>query len=120
MRKITQEACEAFYQRRYFKRDNTEVYQTPEGESIMELHGNVIARYSVAKVYMTLAGWPTSTTRDRLNGLMRYITNNCRFNQHNFEQYFRDVRIESTDVVSVDASGYSDIVTYHYSTMTLN
>lgn len=71
MRKITKEACDAFENGRDYKNSNTVV-----NDIGYFLHGNKIAEYeSLYKndgnnnINITLAGWNTNTTRERLNGL---------------------------------------------------
>ena len=71
MRKITQQAVDAFENGYTYKNSNTEV--TADGYF---LHGHKIAEYnSIFKndgnrsINITLAGWNTNTTRERLNGL---------------------------------------------------
>ena len=69
MRKITEEAIEAFIDGKRFKKRNTEVY---EGEftTFLILHSNVIAyRYDDGSIEITTCGWNTPTTRERLNGI---------------------------------------------------
>lgn len=69
MRKITEEAIKAFYNKKRFKKQNTEVY-VAEFTTLLILHGHTIAiLYSNNKIEVTTAGWNTTTTRDRLNGL---------------------------------------------------
>ena len=64
MRKITSEAVEAFKGGKYYKNTNTEI----AGYSFY-LHGNKIAEKRDGEIDITLAGWNTNTTRERLNGL---------------------------------------------------
>lgn len=40
----------------------------------VSLHGNLIARVCPLHMDVTLAGWPTPTTRSRLNALLREFT----------------------------------------------
>lgn len=68
MRQITAEACRAFEQNRIFRLSNTEVHVDTTGTR-MYLWGNLIARKVGNRVQVTLAGYNTQTTRDRLNGL---------------------------------------------------
>lgn len=73
-RKITQAAVAAFYASKPFRSGNTSVELPPLGHVVvLKLHGNAIARGDVGNVRATLeitdAGWPTRTTRERLNGL---------------------------------------------------
>lgn len=64
MRQITRDMLKAFMERRTWQRDNTCV----AGDRIY-LHGNLIAERRESGLWITLAGWPTRTTRDRLNAL---------------------------------------------------
>lgn len=71
MRKITKESAEAFYRRGDFKSGNTEV-KTTFGDTViteLRLFGNTIAKYENSIISITDAGWNTTTTRERLNGL---------------------------------------------------
>lgn len=68
MRKITQLAKQAFEQGDTFKRDNTEV-RVSQGWVDLVLHGHTIAQRKIFehdKVYFSLCGFPTPTTRERL------------------------------------------------------
>lgn len=69
-RKITIEACNAFMSARQFNKDNTNV-AVAEGNVQMYLHGNQIARRAVGSndIQITNAGWFSTTTKERLNGL---------------------------------------------------
>lgn len=71
MRKITKEACQAFEAGTNYKNGNTEV-----NDHGYFLHGNKIAEHNSLfknngnkSINITLAGWNTNTTRERLNGL---------------------------------------------------
>lgn len=70
MRKITSEAVQAFKSGANYKKTNTEVNRFG-----YFLHGNKIAEWNSLfkdgnkKINITLAGWNTNTTRERLNGL---------------------------------------------------
>lgn len=72
MRKITEEAIEAFMNNKRFKKRNTEVYKG-EFTTLLILFGNTIAyhhQYS-GDVEVTIPNWlwNTRTTRERLNGI---------------------------------------------------
>ena len=90
MRKISKLAARAFINERKFSRDNTSVRSFPTiGGNMTELylHGNIIARKRGDKIHLSLAGWPTMTTRERLNTLLNEMNSKLRFHQHKHEQY---------------------------------
>jgi hypothetical protein len=71
MRKITQDAFNAFIEGRPFRKTGngaTEVVIDEDGTRRLRLHGNTIAEYDPADrgVYITDAGWGSVTTRERL------------------------------------------------------
>lgn len=69
MRKITEHAAWAFVCRENFRQSNTQVLVM--GDTVtLGLHGNAIARREGGKLSISLAGWDTLTTRERLNGLL--------------------------------------------------
>lgn len=83
MRKITKEASKAFFDRRKFKKDNTQV-RVSENENVsLWLFGYMIAWTFDGKIYFSMRGFPTATTRERLKGLGIDIT------QRNGEQYYK-------------------------------
>ena len=70
MRKITQQASEAFLAMRPFKAGNTRVVVNDACcYAELLLHGNVIARNTGGLISITNAGWRTNTTKERLSGL---------------------------------------------------
>jgi len=71
MRKITQEACYAFeyIHADDFKKSNTRVVRTNEVAAKMYLHDNLIAYSDETGIYISNGGWPSNTTKERLNGL---------------------------------------------------
>jgi len=81
------------------------------------LHGNLIAwRQSADVIGLTLAGWNTVTTRERLNGVLNFYGIGYRFAQRNFEPVIvieRDV-IEVGDFEAV----YFDIATQRITEVT--
>jgi len=68
MRKITEEAVNNFYNKRNWKKKNTEI-AVLDNVVLMELHRNKIAQLEDDVLSITNAGWDTKTTRERLNGL---------------------------------------------------
>lgn len=71
MRKITIDAVNAFEAGKPFKRGNTAVTVDSEsGVVALVLHGHRIAeRDAQGDLAVTHAGWPTLTTKERLNGI---------------------------------------------------
>lgn len=71
MRQITKQACDAFQNREKFSKDNTRT----DGTTLF-LYDNEIAKWLSTDadgenvyLYISNAGWPTVTTKERLNGL---------------------------------------------------
>ena len=83
MRKVTEQIGWAFYNRERKAVSNT----TTDGDYVW-LHGNAIVKRDQGGIFMTLAGWPTVTTRERLNGICEILDIRKRFYQDDFEQYF--------------------------------
>lgn len=70
MRKITENAINAFNQNKKFSSGNTTV-ELDEDTTFLKLHGNIIAaKCPVYGLRVTNAGWSTPTTKERLNGLV--------------------------------------------------
>ena len=78
MRKITEAAVRAFIGEHPINIGNTAVTVDTVADGLpivrMYLHGNLIAERCNGVTRGTLAGWPTPTTRDRLNGLALALT----------------------------------------------
>lgn len=68
MRKITEESIKAFYNEQNLKFGNTTV-MSYGSVTYLVLFGHRIAKIDGQGLFVTTAGWDTSTTRDRLNGL---------------------------------------------------
>jgi hypothetical protein len=82
MRKITENATNAFMAGRPFAQSNTAV-MVNDGEVIMSLHGHPIAkRTEDGALYVRSAGWETTTTKERLNGVC-----GVSVNQKNWQWY---------------------------------
>ena len=64
-RQITERACQAFENGETFYQSNTQV--TSDGK--MYLFGNKIAEYVNGVLQVSMCGWNSNTTRERLNGL---------------------------------------------------
>jgi len=81
-RMITDAIAQAFLKGQRRRIANT----STDGQTIW-LHNNAIARKAAdGSVEITLAGWPTATTRERLNGLLNAMGINKRVSQRGGEQ----------------------------------
>ena len=84
MRQESARICRAFIERRYAKAKRT----TSLGNDLL-LHGNRIAWWNPdGSVSMTLAGWGTPTTRDRLNTLCWLMFATRPFHQKKHQQHY--------------------------------
>lgn len=68
MRKITKLTQEAWRAGRNFKLRNTQVEVVGRTRRLY-LHGNLIAEFKDGELRVTLAGWNTPTTRERLKAV---------------------------------------------------
>lgn len=99
MRQETRTVVRAFLARKPRKMKRTET----DG-NILRLHDNPIAWWVTPGVIgFTMAGWPTVTTRERLNGLLRELGTRHHFSQCDFEQYLNGDHIESGDIFHIDS-----------------
>lgn len=109
MRKITREAADAFVNGRNFSKQNMTVSHGSDGiqgggvVSQMYLHGNLIAFQDGTHLRMTLAGWNTTTTRERLNGLLIVLGKGLGpgFYQKDFAPYYGEHEIESDEWIII-------------------
>lgn len=72
MRKITEQAINAFYNSKPYKNRNTEVFSVNKVESIftcLKLYETIIATLHNNVLRVTTGGFNTKTTLERLNGL---------------------------------------------------
>lgn len=89
MRQITRDSVKAFLARKPFNKQNMSVTVTDLDDAFMYLHGNLIAQhYANGAINITMAGWPTDTTRERLNGILTSIDVELRVCQRNHKQVF--------------------------------
>lgn len=126
------EAVTAFVEKRQKKVGTLESTLLSDGDYQLKLHGNTIAKWDGVRVYATLAGWPTVTTRKWLNDMcsqlydsvvedieltgrsdlcpnMRLVKR-CYFYQHNHEQYMG--RVISTIIKATKTQMLSQGVGY--------
>ena len=69
MRNITEQATQAFFEGRNFKLSNTEVHADCTGV-YLKLWDNLIAKRIGERVSISLAGYNTNTTKERLRGIL--------------------------------------------------
>jgi hypothetical protein len=111
LRKITRDAATAFVQGKRFKRGNTAVepyaiklqgYTFKNRGCRLTLHGHTIADWMPLSetALLSMCGWGTPTTRERINGLLEVLGIPARLHQQDHEQYVY-VQGES---VPIDAS----------------
>ena len=89
MRKITKEIANALFARQDVNKGNT---ATINGEVF--LHGNKIAKIEDGALLMTLAGWNTPTTRERLNGIADVFGAKKRYSQKDFKPFLGETHID--------------------------
>lgn len=112
MRQITHDAALAFINGTKFKRDNTQV-RVREKNTVLYLHGNIIAvhdhKYALSDTLLTLSGWNTPTTRERLNGLLELLGHRHRFAQRDFCAYVA----HGGELASIDPNGVYSVATFN-------
>ena len=98
MRKVTREIVSAFMNDYNATVSNSSV-TTKDGITKLFLFGNCIARKEIAtgKIEVTLAGWNTNTTRERLNGIP-----NVSVTQSNFTPYLNGIEMNSDEWYAVN------------------
>ena len=103
MRKVTRNIVEAWARGESLTSGNT----STDGQTIW-LHGNAIVWKTIDPdvIALTLAGWPTVTTRERLNGVLNFYGIGYRFAQRNWEPVL---------VFERDCFEILDIETVHFS-----
>lgn len=90
MRKIERDMIRAIQQCINWRNGNTSVVMGHAGAFVVSLHGNVIASNSATEGFrFTLAGWPTPTTRSRVNALLgAFAVGHARVSQSKGKQYY--------------------------------
>ena len=88
MRKITDTIVSAF-----MRGDSKTVGNTRTDGDTIYLHDNAIAWRDGRDVVITLAGWGTVTTRERLNGLLDVIAPHLGIVQRNHEQFVQNMEL---------------------------
>jgi hypothetical protein len=96
MRKVTEKTALAL-----FRGESRTVGNTHTDGTRLYLHGNLIAVRGKGFIKLSLAGWNTPTTRERLNGILDIFGVRARFYQKNhiaFFQYGDEKPIEIDDL----------------------
>jgi len=96
MRKVTEQVVGAFV-----RGESRTVGNTSTDGQRLWLHGNLIAAKHGEGYAMTLAGWNTPTTRDRLNGLCDLIGAG-RFYQRDWEPFYNGEPVDAYGTVAVN------------------
>jgi hypothetical protein len=106
MRKVTKLTTEAFRAHQPLRVGNTET----DGWTY-KLHGNTIAEND-GPVMVSLRGWNTPTTRDRLNGIAHAYGYPLRFAQHQHKPVVYHTR--NGACINIDSTGWymlDDLIT---------
>ena len=91
MKKITENAVNAFVLRKTFSSGNTTVCKEENTVSFI-LHGNKIASLTGNLLSVSSCGWETPTTKERLNGILKAF-NLPHIVQKDFTWYFSDGKL---------------------------
>lgn len=84
MRKVGRTIGTAFAHGRKAKSGNT----TTDGQSVY-LHGNAIVKRVGLDIFISLAGWPSNTTRSRIDDVLSCVGVDACVCQQNFKQILR-------------------------------
>jgi len=103
MRKITEKIANAF-----LLSNDKSIGNTWTSGKAVYLHGNKIAEKRQDGIYLSLAGWNTPTTRERLNGILQVFNIGGVFTQRQFEPYFDGKRIEAREWICVHAYPFAE------------
>lgn len=103
MSKISKDAAQAFLEGEPFERQNTEVMVRPSGQVEMYLHDNRIAwrHQRSGRVHMSLAGWPTVTTKSRLNAICSRVRGRQMFSTRKHVPCFDGEPISVEDWIAI-------------------
>ena len=87
MRKIEQEMNYAIRNGIAWSKGNTCTTFTQEGNTLVYLHGNLIADISKDSITLYNAGWETNTTKSRLNAILDEVIPGTSVIQRDFKWY---------------------------------
>ena len=104
MRKVTEDIARAFVNGQKKTVSNT----STDGVSVW-LHGHEIIRKDGSDLKVSLCGWGTPTTRERLNGILSIAGYNVRFFQENHEQFVQtadvSIHVDPSDLIWIKPNG---------------
>ncbi len=87
MRQITRDSVNAFINDRKFNKQNMSV-RVGMDKTGLYLHGNLIAyKTREGEIHISMAGWGSVTTRERLNGLLFQLDIQVCVFQKNWSQF---------------------------------
>ena len=89
MRKITNDIVDAF-----MRGDSKTINNSRTDGNTLWLHDNAIAWRDGRDVVLTMAGWGSVTTRERLNGLLDVIAPHLVILQRNHEQHVYNRKLD--------------------------
>lgn len=100
MRKTSIVVCKAFINRKHKRFSNTDTDGT-----VLRLFGKVIAQWEDENTLLvSMAGWGTATTRERLNTLCRLLKLNIYFSQRNHVQYINGTPMGEDQFVKIEVN----------------
>lgn len=99
MRKIESSLINALRLGREFKSSNTTIDNTDHGQ-VVRLHGNKIAQLDGTTLYLTSAGWETTTTKSRLNAILSALIPGARIFAKDYTWFltYNNKTVEFADV----------------------
>lgn len=98
-RQITEESIRAFLNDQKFSKSNTTVSRA-DGVTSLILFGNRIAYKKDGKLFVTMCGYNTVTTRERLNGIPRLSVRSEKFTP-----YINGVKVSSYKTYEIGENG---------------
>jgi hypothetical protein len=102
--RLTRDACQAFIDGDDMTRGNTHVHHNgrPAGAiSRLYLHGHLIAERDGIIIRITMAGYASNVTRERLNGLLELLNINRRIHVEKHAHYFRNTLTQEACEITV-------------------
>jgi hypothetical protein len=121
MRKIEQEMCYAIRNKIAWSKSNTCTTFSDQGkpycDTLVYLHGNLIAKINDTYVYLFDGGWQSNTTKSRLNAILSEVHPSCKVYQKNFDWFVKLSSGESIPFYSGIELNFPDINSYSQSNL---